>query len=194
MNKLISDELLAAQTVAGSHEAFRILVQRHYSPTVRICRGILHNHDDAEDAAQEVFLRVHRVCHTYLGKGPWAGWLRRLTVNECLNRLGTSHRRDQMEVMIEDLLPSCGLNGGDPFALAVARHEGERIRDAIHRLPPRHQRAIVLRVVEELTYGEIAVELHAPVNTVRSWLRRGRLELRGSLMELQDDECVGNTR
>ncbi len=60
--------------------------QRHYSAVFRLCRSILRNPEDAEDATQEVFVRVHQNLTQFAGRGAFGAWLRRLTVNHCLNR------------------------------------------------------------------------------------------------------------
>src|SRR5450755_3759641 len=104
MTPFPTDEKLVARTLAGDRNAFRALVERHYTAVFRLCRSILHHPEDAEDATQEVFVRVYQALSQFQGRGVFGAWLRRLTVNHCLNRTQTAAARASSRSCSLDLL------------------------------------------------------------------------------------------
>src|SRR5438270_6135116 len=99
-----TDEKLVARTLAGDRGAFRALVERHYTAVFRLCRSILRSSEDAEDATQEVFVRVHQNLTQFAGRGAFGAWLRRLTVNHCLNRTQSATAKASSRSCSLDLL------------------------------------------------------------------------------------------
>jgi RNA polymerase sigma-70 factor (ECF subfamily) len=181
-----SDEKLVARTLAGDRRAFQTLVERHYGAVYRMCRNVLHNPQDAEDATQEVFLRVYNALGQFSGRGAFGAWLRRLTINHCLNRVQCaaaqlSARSHSIDLVAESLPAS---RDSDPVARLWRAEEKERIRIEMQDLPPQQRAALGLRVVDGLSYDEIAEVMGVPVNSVRSWLHRGRARLRQALEEV----------
>lgn len=85
-----SDEVLAERAAAGDMEAFESLVNRHRKGVYRLARSITGNHDDADDAAQDTFVRVFRALETYDPTRPFMAWLKRITCNTSLNILRSS--------------------------------------------------------------------------------------------------------
>jgi RNA polymerase sigma-70 factor (ECF subfamily) len=183
MTQLITDEILAARVLAGDRGAFRVLTERHYSAVYRLSRSILKSSEDAEDAAQEVFVKAFQSLSQYSGRGAFAGWLRRLTVNHCLNRRESAAakcaaRSSSLELMAETL--SAGVEA-DPVRTLLRREARHRIAAEMNELPSQQRAAMALRVLEDLSYEDIADVMGVPVNSVRSWLHRGRARLRCAL-------------
>jgi RNA polymerase sigma-70 factor (ECF subfamily) len=158
---LTTDEKLVARTLAGDRNAFRVLVERHYTAVYRLCRSILRHPEDAEDATQEVFLRVHTALAQFQNRGAFGAWLRRLTVNHCLNRTQSATAK-----------------------VNARSHSLELIRMELNQLPASQRAALSLRLLDGLSYEEIAELMGVPVNSVRSWLHRGRARLREALQEV----------
>ncbi len=181
-----TDEKLVARTLAGDRAAFRLLVERHYTGVFRLCRSILRHPEDAEDATQEVFVRVHEALSQYAGRGAFGAWLRRLTVNHCLNRTQSaatkaSRNAYSLDLMAETLsAPREDL----PEAQFFRAEEKARIKAELDFLPASQRAALGMRLLENMTYEEIADVMGVPVNSVRSWLHRGRARLREALQEL----------
>lgn len=186
MSLIPTDEKLVARTLAGDRNAFRALVERHYNAVYRLCRSILRHADDAEDATQEVFVRVHEALGQFAGRGAFGAWLRRLTVNHCLNRVQTAASRAASRSYSLDLLaetlPASEMD--DPEERLLRAEEIERIRQELDYLPESQRVALALRLLEGLSYEEIAEMMGVPVNSVRSWLHRGRARLREALQEV----------
>lgn len=186
MHLIPTDEKLVARTLTGDRNAFRALVERHYSAVYRLCRSILRHPEDAEDATQEVFVRVFQALAQFQGRGAFGAWLRRLTVNHCLNRTQSasakaSARSHSLELMA-DTLPAS--HEFDPEERLLRSEERARIKSELDDLPPAQRAALGLRLLEGLSYEEIADLMGVPVNSVRSWLHRGRARLREALQEV----------
>lgn len=187
MSQIPTDEKLVARTLAGDRDAFRALVERHYVAVFRLCRSILHHQTDAEDATQEVFMRVHEALGQFSGRGAFGAWLRRLTINHCLNRTQTvsakvARSSYSIDLMAETLAAS---QEADPEESFLRAEERARIKAELHYLPPQQRAALGMRLLDGLSYEEIADTMGVPVNSVRSWLHRGRARLREALKEFE---------
>ncbi|MDX6647185.1 MAG: hypothetical protein QOK40_2912 [Miltoncostaeaceae bacterium] len=156
--------------------AFRELLERHGGLVRAYAAGILGDPHEAEDAAQEVFLRAYRRLAAYRGDASLATWLLRICRNHCLDRL---RARAPETLELSDELP-----GSEPDATVAhiaVRVERERFVTALARLPEPLQQAIVLRELRGMAYDEVAATLGIPIGTVRSRLNAARAELRRAL-------------
>ena len=158
-------------------QAFRELVGRHQAVVRAYAAGILGDPHEAEDAAQECFLRAYRRLGAFRGDAPLQSWLLRICRNHCLDRLRT--RPSVTLVELDDEV----VDGASDTTTAGAalRVDRERLVTAIVALPEALQQAIVLRELRGLSYEEVAAGLDVPVGTVRSRLSAGRALLRDAL-------------
>src|SRR5262245_45086040 len=141
---------------------------------------MLGNRADAEEVAQEVFLRVHRSVAQFRGESKLSTWLYAIASRVCLNRLAAGRVRP-IPVDSEDLLVR--LESGD-MGPGEQLERGEleaALQRAIADLPDERRIVVVLRDLEGLTYEEIAEALDLELGTVRSRLHRARAELKGKL-------------
>ena len=187
-----TDEQLVARVLAGDRNSFRALVERHYASVFRLSRSIVKCSEDAEDATQEIFVRAYEALGQYSGRGAFGGWLRRMTVNHCLNRVTSSaakhtSRSYSIDLMAETLPASVE---SDPEASLLRSEATARIRHELNELPSAQRAALGLRLLDGLSYDEIADIMGVPVNSVRSWLHRGRAKLRGALEKEGDEVFV----
>ena len=158
-------------------QAFRELVGRHQAVVRAYAAGILGDPHEAEDAAQECFLRAYRRLGAFRGDAPLQSWLLRICRNHCLDRLRT--RPSVTLVEFDDEVID---GASDTTTAGVAlRVDRERLVTAIVALPDALQQAIVLRELRGLSYEEVAAGLDVPVGTVRSRLSAGRALLRDAL-------------
>ncbi len=181
-----TDEKLVARTLAGDTQAYRLLMERYYRTVFRLCRSVLRHAEDAEDATQEVFIRAYQALGQFSGRGAFGAWLRRLTVNHCLNRVQTASARMASRSYSLDLLAdtlTASLDS-DPEERLLRRERQNRIQCELEQLPSAQRAALALRLLEGLSYEEIADLMGVPVNSVRSWLHRGRHRLREALQEV----------
>lgn len=143
----------------------------------------LGNREDAEDATQEVFLRVHRSLDRFRGDSTISTWIFRITYNVCMtvreSRSFRKHAELPDEGNIEDEDPV-----SNPVRHIEAKDSSDRLTSAIARLSPHESAAITLFYMDDKSYDEIAAILDIPRGTVSTALHRGRERLREIL---QDD-------
>lgn len=147
----------------GEESAFTALVIKYREAVYRIARRMMHNHEDASDIAQEVFIRVHRALSRFAGRSSLRTWLFRITVNLCLDH--TARRR---EVAGLDVLAWEPSPHGDPVERAEQRELEAVVAAAIDALPPRQRAMVVLRVYQDLPYADIARIMGCAEGTVKA--------------------------
>ncbi len=166
---------------AGDQAAFGEIVHSHQQAVFNVAYRLLENVHDAEDAAQEAFLRAYQFLGTFDLDRPLAPWLKQISANVCLNRL---EGRKALSSLDEELAPLPDPNPS-PEALSIRRDRDQRIRFELQRLEPRHRIVIELRHFQGLSYEQIAHELNQPVSDVKSNLYRARRLLADRLKDLR---------
>jgi RNA polymerase sigma-70 factor (ECF subfamily) len=164
------DAIAACQR--GEREAFDLLVARYQRPIYRLCFRYVNNHEDANDLAQESFLKAWRGISRFRGDSAFSTWLYRIAVNTCLNF--RSGRKPEAHELDERLV--------DPRPLALAEVERDsqasRVREAVSRLPEKQRATLILKVFHELTHEEVAGILGSSVGTVKANLFHALANLR----------------
>lgn len=166
-----------AQTIqaakAGDLAAFEILMRRHERLVLATALRLLGKMEDAQDASQEVFLRLYRNLGKVQGSGNLAGWLYRVTVNVCRDLRGRRPEETSVEAAEELASP-----GADPQQ-AATRNERQRALELSLRLLPEKQRAaLVLRDLEGLSTEEVARILGTSQATVRAQVFQARIKIK----------------
>lgn len=157
---------------------FAELVRQH-APRVRaLCAATLGNADEAEDAAQETFLKAHRSLDRFAGGSSIGTWLHRIAVNECLDRLRAAGRRrsQSLDALLEADANALGaaLSEASP---AKALEDRDAIERMLNRLIPEQRLALTLREVQGFTYEEIAEAMACSLDSVKARIKRARAEL-----------------
>ena len=189
-----SDVQLMLDVKAGDEQSFALLLQRYRSPLVNFLYRMVRNREQAEDLAQEVFIRVYRARADYVPSAKFTTWLFRIATNLALNSLrDTRHQR--MEISL-DAPVSADAEDGDERTLDVAdkhpdieQHLVEEtrkamIKHAIDKLPEKQRAAVLLHKYQELDYGEIAKILSCSESALKSLLFRAYENLRVELAPL----------
>ncbi len=177
----LPDELLACRAAAGRLEAFEELLHRYRNRVYRICYRMAGNAEDAEDWAQECLVRVYRQLGRYDPELPFAPWLMRVVANTCINLAKSrSRRQEKLELGLDEESEAISLSP-DPLQVTLSGEEGRQVRAAVRLLPPPLRQAVVLRVLEELSFRELADLLGVPLQTAASRVRRGLLQVRERL-------------
>jgi RNA polymerase sigma-70 factor, ECF subfamily len=173
---------LVAAASRGDVEAFAKLVRDHSSLVYRVALRMLGN-DDAQDASQEVWVRVWKNIRNFRGESAFTTWLYRITVNTCLSIRQKESRRDERE--LGDDMPYLSEPSGDadPEAAALNAERREEIQTALKHVRAEHRAALVLRHMEGLSYAEIAEVLGVPDGTAKGWVSRGRAAMLVALAE-----------
>jgi len=174
----VTESELVAWTLEGDTSAFAALVRRHQAAVIRRAWQIVGEAEEAEDVAQETFVKAYRALDRFDPQRPFAPWLYRITTNTALNWL--KRRRPEAE-LDEETLAADTTPG--PEAQAISAETAAQLRAAIAGLPPNYHAAIELRHFQGLSYQEIGEALGAPLSDVKSWLFRARRRLRAVLDE-----------
>lgn len=169
---LVADDVhLVHSAQAGDAAAFEELVRRHELPIYRLALRMLGNASDAEDAAQETFLRAWRALGSFRAESALSTWLYRIATNQCLGVLDRAGVRTGPLTGTElDPRP-------EPEAIALERDALHNLKVAIGRLTPEQRAPLVLREFEGLAYEEIGEVLELTPAAVKGRLHRARLEL-----------------
>ena len=176
-NEKTEDDELVARVRAGETRLFAELVTRYQDPVYAMCLRFLGDRTEAEDVAQEVFLRVHRGLSSFKGEARFSTWLYRITFNLCADWL----RRNRTAARQAAALGEAGDIADGRIDLegdVVDAEERQRIRGALESLDERYRSVVVLLYYQKLSYKQIAVVLDLPVKTVETRLYRARRLLR----------------
>lgn len=164
---------------AGDARAFEALVTGHQHRVFGVALRMLGSRAEAEDVAQEVFLRVQRSVAAFRGEARLSTWLYGITSRLCLSRLASPHRRHAR--LTRPLTEGMVRDPDDPAADAERGEMRAALGEAIAALPEERRIVVILRDVEGLSYEEIAAALNLEPGTVRSRLHRARMELKERL-------------
>ena len=176
------------RVLAGDESAYEPLVTENQTKVYRLALRILKNEADAEDAAQETFLKAYTSLADFRGDSRFSVWLYRLTNNICIDMLRKNKRAVIVSLQTED-------DDGEETELAIPdeRYSPERlaeraadrdaVRAALAALPDDCREILALRESAGLSYDEIAAALSLEVGTVKSRLNRARKKLCAALLE-----------
>lgn len=180
------DSALVERWQSGDARAFEHLVRRHERSVFRLLYRMLGSREEAEDAAQEAFLSLHRHGHRFRREARFSTFLYRVAANAALNRrrsLGRSRARER-ELAVRQAagndLPSAPR---DPEDAARGSEAQARVQQALLQLPDELRMAVVLYDIEGQSYRDIAEILGIPEGTVKSRIHRARQGLRELLEE-----------
>ncbi len=163
-----SDRDLILQARRGEAEAFGELVTRYQTSVFNVCYRILHERGEAEDLAQESFMRAYDRIHTFDIEREFGPWIRRVAANLCLNQLESQ----KVTVELDDERDADQTQR--PDAAAEVKERSEQIRQALASLPATYRLVVELRHYQEMSYDEIAAQLNIPLSDVKSHLFRAR--------------------
>ncbi len=173
----IEDQNLAEKAAGGDVQAFAQLVRSHSGLVYRVAVRIL-NVEEAQDASQEVWIRVWRNIRKFRGESAFSTWLYKITVNTCLSVLRKEQAREMREVSDEHpYLPVNPSIEDDPETAALAAERRGELLSALEYVRAEHRAALVLRHMEGLSYAEVAQILEVPEGTAKGWVSRGRASL-----------------
>ena len=174
---------LAERAARGEVDAFARLVREHSGLVYRVALRIL-GIEEAQDASQEVWIRVWRSIGNFRGESAFSTWLYKITVNTCL-----SARRKEQGMRLREFggeFPQLPVQPGgeeDPEAAILNGERRDEIFRALERVRAEHRAALVLRHMEGLSYSEVASILEVPDGTAKGWVSRGRAALLVALAE-----------
>ena len=196
----MQDELLIRRAQRGDADAFEQLLLEHQKNVYNLCYRMAGNPDDAMDLSQETFLRAWRCLDQYQFASAFSTWLYRLCSNICIDFLRRRRRQQTVPLTFEDAdgeeqtyaVPDAQPLPEEQVELKLTR---ETLAAAMAQLLPEHRAVLQLRVVNEMSYEQIADALDIQIGTVKSRLSRARNQLkkileRGNLSRRASSESM----
>ncbi|TVR66537.1 MAG: sigma-70 family RNA polymerase sigma factor [Gemmatimonadales bacterium] len=188
----LDDRELAARACEGREPAFRELLLRYEKPVFSLVFRMVRNRETAEDVAQEAFVKAFNAIHTYNPSYRFSNWIFKIANNMAIDRL----RKRELDTVSIDGAPGADSaqeeqrtsmdlpdRGETPDAYAENRELGSQIEGALGQLRPEYRTAVLLRHVEGHSYQEVSEIMDLPLGTVKTYIHRGRTELKGLLAE-----------
>lgn len=175
-----SDNDIVKRVQQGDKEAYNILVLRYQHKVCDLAFKFVGNYVDANDVAQEAFIRAYRALNNFRGDSSFYTWLYRIVSNTAKSFLEHNQkRRYTVDIDDPDFDNQQDVRGllvthETPDALIESEELQQVIEQALDELPADLKRAMILREVEEMSYEEIAAVMHTPIGTVRSRIFRAR--------------------
>lgn len=191
------DDELMQRFQKGDEEAFNLIVRRHQQPLINFIARFTGDKDNAEDLAQETFIRMYKAANRYKpGRAQFKTWMYFIAKNLCKNEMRNRGRRDRYRVdniITEDnsnnengdeidLIASAPADVSFQPEVAIERKElNNAIHDAITELPEQYRFPLILRDIQGLSYDEISKILELRSGTTKSRINRARLMLKDKL-------------
>lgn len=182
MQQIEAEWLARAQQ--GDDEAFSRLVEAYQRPVFNLCYRMLGNARDAEDAAQETFIRAYKAIRRYDPSRKFSTWLLTIASNYCIDQ----HRRRKLPTFSYDSLPVPDIPDKEPGMDSLMANDERQamVMEMLETLNPKDRSAIILRYWYDYSYEEIARTLKLSVSAVKSRLHRARRDLAGEWIDLQE--------
>lgn len=173
----------------GDDEAFAYIVEAYQRPVYNLCYRMLGNANDAEDAAQETFLRAYNAIRRYDPRRKFSSWLLTIASNYCIDQ----HRRRKLPTFSYDGLPVPDIIDNESPRMDAKMINAEREQEIAYllkELQPTDRSAVILRYWYDYSYDEISDALDLSVSAVKSRLHRARKDLALEWLNLQEENSA----
>ncbi|TET25795.1 MAG: sigma-70 family RNA polymerase sigma factor [Candidatus Aminicenantes bacterium] len=178
---------LLAKFKKGDQQAFELLVRKYKTTVYNTIYSIIGNAQEADDIAQEVFLKVYTKADSFKGKSSFSTWLYRITVNRCVDELRRRKNKiisyetefnQEEKLKLKDVLAS---RENDITEKLRQKELQDIIQKAMNSLPEKYRIILTLKEIEGLSYKEISQIMKISLAKVKIWLFRARQKLKGKL-------------
>jgi len=173
------EAVLIEAAKSGDQEAFRHIVERYQGAVYNLAYRMLGTAEEAEDAAQEIFVRIYRQLGRYDPERKFSTWTLAIATNFCIDQL---RRRRLQLVPLENIIPWARTRDSGPEGEALSRESRDEMQRLLKRLPEKYRAPLVLRYWEDLSCAEIAEILGVPEGTIKTQIHRARKQL-GKMLE-----------
>ena len=182
---LWDEQQLVSLSKNGDHNAYRQLVERNMRQAYNLAYRYVGNHDDAEDVAQDAFVRAYRSLQHFRGDAEFSTWLYRIVTNVALNRVKQLQRTTNHEQPITETAEMTASH--DPGALR-SFDTSAHLERALHELPTLQRAVVILRHLNGLSTKQVSNILRCSEGTVKTHLHRGISKLRTKLKFLEEEQ------
>ena len=166
-------------------EVLSTIYAAHYRHVLRVCRRFFRRPEDAEDAAAEVFLKLHRVLATRREEVPFLPWVSQVAGRHCIDKLRRRKREKGSCVDGADLSEMADYSTPSPLSQVLRREERLEVREQLIRLPKKYKVPLILRYYKQMSYSEIARALKRQLPAVRMMIFHAKEQLRRNLRREQ---------
>jgi RNA polymerase sigma-70 factor (ECF subfamily) len=175
----MTDGDLITQILSGDRDSYAELVRRHHQKTIGLCLSLLRNPTDAEDAAQETFIKAYNALSSFNGESQFSTWLYQIAYNNCLDFLRRKKRQktDSWESLLEEKGEQIRVLLNSPANSEHTLEQNDLINRVLSALSDDHRNILILREMNGFSYEEIASFLRISADAVKGRLKRARLEL-----------------
>jgi RNA polymerase sigma-70 factor (ECF subfamily) len=193
----MSDTEIIEQLKQGNEKAFKKLVETNQKLVVNTCFGMVHNREDAEDIAQDVFIEVYRNIQKFKGDSKLSTWLYRIAVNRSLNHIRDNKKNkwfhsfeDEVAAKSKQLQQLESSKSDNPEFDLENKQRTLILHEAINSLPENQKVAFTLSKYEDLSYQEISDVMDLSVSSVESLLFRAKKGLQKKLFKCYKKKCM----
>jgi RNA polymerase sigma-70 factor (ECF subfamily) len=172
------DRELVAKALRGNQKAFRRIVERYHSTAYAVVRGVLGDSDEVDDVLQNVYIKIHRGLAGFRGDSRLSTWIYQIARNEAIN--AARKRRPEGPPVDEVVLPAG--ETANPEASYGKLELSEQMEAAMAQLEDSYRMALELRYMGERSYEEIAEAMALPIGTVKTYIYRGKVQLKKILV------------
>jgi RNA polymerase sigma-70 factor (ECF subfamily) len=179
----LSDEALVDLILKGEKTAFGVLIKRYEKQIYSLAYRLTNNKDDAQDFAQEAFLKIYNNLDKYDKGRPFFPWMYKVASNVCYSELRQS-KPQANEVPLEKVIEFSPLipdKSTHPEEYSQTREVQRLVKQAVAELPEKYRVPLVLKYLEDMSYKEISEIMEIPVSTIETRLYRGRALLQKRL-------------
>ena len=193
---MIDETKLIDQILQGDTDSFAQLVETYQDKVYSLCLRMVGDREDAQDLAQEAFVKAWRGLKFYKHEAAFSTWLYRLTSNVCIDFLRQKKRKSALSLTSQEEEEQIDIPdpSPQPEELVLQQQRKEAVADAMSQLEDEFRLVLTLRVVQERSYEEIAEIMDLKVGTVKSRLARAREKLRRILLKTGNDFWEHNVK
>jgi RNA polymerase sigma-70 factor (ECF subfamily) len=182
-------ETLIQRCLRGDQAAWERIVRLHWRKVFNVAYKFVGKHDEAEDLAQDIFLKIFKSLDTFDRRANFQTWLISVSRNLCIDHYRSVRKERETidrDVDANQLSPAAA--DASPIAALEQRDRVSLLREALAALPDTLRTAVVMRDIQELSYQDIAERLKLPEGTVKSRINRGRTELARQVRRIRADD------
>jgi RNA polymerase sigma-70 factor (ECF subfamily) len=181
-------EAIMSAAFGGRPELLGTVYNSHYRYVLDVCRRFFWQREDAEDAAAEVFLKLHRVLETDEQPVKSRSWLSKVTGRHCIDKLRQvkAERRHRIDIDEEQFVALPDRFAVSPLSRVLRREQQNKVCQELRRLPRDYRILLVLHFYRQMTYGEIAAALGKRLPAIKTAIFRAKKMLRARIVEREN--------